>query len=90
MIPLSKAFRLCDIREEHVYLRVVGPGQNREYICFWAPRLRELVDMKKIRVLRINPRFQTYGDAFLGMSFEVVGISKEELRRLSHKEKPQR
>lgn len=82
MITLSQAFRLCDIRAESVFLRAATDDKYLEHY-FWAPNLRELADMKKIKVVKIYPAFEHYGPGFKGMCFVVRGISSDKLRKLS-------
>lgn len=84
MITLSQAFRLCNIGNEGVYLQVIS-GAKRGEFYFWSGRVRELFDMKKVRVTRIEPRFDPYGPDFEGMLFTVNGITPEELQKLSRR-----
>ena len=84
MITLSKAFRLCGIGAESVYLQAAS-DKNSEKHYFWSAKLRELVDMKKIKVVGIYPKFDRYDGDFCGMVFTVRGLTGEELRELSHK-----
>lgn len=83
MITLSDAFRLCKIsNSESVYL-IAATNNKYEDHRFWSSRLIELVDMKKINVVGIAPRFERYGNEFFGMQFRVQGITDKELRDLS-------
>ncbi len=83
-ITLSRAFRLCGIRESAVYLRAFGDQAYTDHY-FWSGRVRELLDMTKLIVMRIEPRFEPYGPDFDGMLFTVKGITAEELRKLSYR-----
>ena len=83
-ITLSRAFRLCGIRESAVYLRAFGDQTYTDHY-FWAGRVRELLDMKRLIVTRIEPKFEPYGPGFDGMLFTVKGITAEELRKLSYR-----
>lgn len=83
-ITLSRAFLLCGIREEKVYLRAFGDQTYTDHY-FWSGRVRELLDMTKLIVTRIEPRFEPYGPDFDGMLFIVKGITAEELRKLSYR-----
>ena len=82
MVTLSEAFRLCNTGDESVYLQAASDPHYEEYY-FWSAKLRELVDMKKIKVVGIYPKFDRYGSDFCGMVFAVRGMTAEELRKLS-------
>ena len=84
MITLSKAFRLCGIGSESVYLQAANDKNGEEHY-FWSAKLKELVDMKKIKVVGIYPKFDRYDGDFCGMVFAVRGVDSKELRDLSHK-----
>lgn len=79
MITLSKAFRLCGIEREIVYLQTIG---SRNDFFFTARKIRNKLDMKKIKVIRIEPRFEHFGPDYLGMLFVVRGIDGEALKQL--------
>ena len=84
MITLSQAFRLCNIGDERVYLQAASdPNYNEFY--FWSAKLRKLVDMKKLKVVGIYPRFERYGSGYCGMAFTVRGMNAEELRKLMYR-----
>ena len=85
MITLSEAFRLCEIGRESVYLQTTDSKTFRGEYYFWSDRLRELVDMKKIKVVKILPNFERHGPDFLGMKFIVSGITEEELLKLERR-----
>lgn len=83
MITLSEAFRLCNIREEAVYLRHVEEHSDiwdtGHY--FWSKKIRDKFDMRKIQVVKIELEFEHFSSKFLGWRFVVTGISPEELRK---------
>lgn len=79
MITLSQAFRLCGIDHEVVYLQAVG---SRDDFFFSERKIRNMLDMKKIKVIRIEPRFDRFGPDYLGMLFVVRGIDGESLKKL--------
>lgn len=83
MITLAEAFKLCGIREEPVFLRHVDEDKSiwgpRHY--FWSKWIREKFDMRKVRVVKIELAFESYGPGFLGWIFVVNGITPEEIRR---------
>ena len=83
-ITLSEAFRLCNIGNESVYLQAASDPQHGEYY-FWSAKLREMVDMKKIKVVGIYPRFEKYGYDFCGIAFTIRGMTAKELRELSYR-----
>lgn len=81
MITLSEAFRLCQIDEEHVWLRVFGEPERKDHF-FWVTDVCNRFDTKKIKVIYILPKIDTspaYEGMFLGMCFVVTGISEDEL-----------
>lgn len=79
MITLSQALRLCKCNE--IYLIASNDKRQHEF-WFWVPRLRELVDMKKIHVVRIIPVFEPYGPAFNGLGFIIRGLNMDTLNKL--------
>lgn len=79
MISLISAFRLCDIRDEIVYLRLDGDKDPFSSLFFWSEKIRKKLDMKKVKVVQIRPKF-SYGD-YEGIEFVVRGISKQEIER---------
>lgn len=79
MVTLSQAFRLCGIDHEIVYLQAVG---SRDDFFFAAKKIRNKLDMKKIKVIRIEPKFECFGPDYLGMLFVVRGIDKRALEKL--------
>lgn len=80
MITLSEAFRLCNIGEEAVYLQMAGDKANKRY-HFWSRKVREKLDMRKIKVVGIRPLWETYGPNYLGLLFIVRGITQEQLQQ---------
>ena len=87
MITLSEAFRLCDVRDEPVYLRHVEESNSvwNTGHYFWSKKIRDKLDMRKIRVIKIEPAFEHFGPEFIGWRFIVAGITPEELTRIEHK-----
>lgn len=83
MITLIEAFRLCNIGAEPVYLQSAGDKKNDAHY-FWSWKVRNLFDMKNIKVVGIEPHFETYGPDYLGMMFVVRGITDQELREKSY------
>lgn len=84
MITLSEAFKLCHIKaEKMVYLRENGKDDWHDYLIS-AKTIRNKLDMKKIRVVGIEPKFQRYGNDYLGLCFVVTGISEKEIQKLQY------
>ena len=83
MITLAHAFRLCSIASEPVYLRRKCESDFTDHY-FWSDKVRRLFDMKRIKVVGIEPRLQKYGPDYLGMLFIVTGITEEELRNAEY------
>ena len=83
MITLIKAFHLCDIGEEPVYLRHVNEScdiwSSGHY--FWSKKIRDKFDMQAIRVVKIELEFEHFGSEFRGWRFVVTGIAPEVLSR---------
>ena len=73
MVTLIEAFRLTDVRDDDiVYLR--PKGQARFYsIIASGKRIREKLDMKRVKVVRISPRFEVDGYDYEGIEFTVTG-----------------
>lgn len=73
MVTLIEAFRLTDVRDDDiVYLR--PKGQTRFYsIIASGKRIREKLDMKRVKVVRISPRFEVCGYDYEGIEFTVTG-----------------
>ena len=78
MITLSEAFKLCQIGEELVCLRPIGRAKSRDHY-FWSTKIRNRLDMKKINVVCIRPKFAPQSPDFECMKFVVTGISEDEL-----------
>lgn len=85
MITLSEAFRLCNVENEPVYLIHVNELKSvwsPDYY-FYSKKIRDRFDMKKVKVVKIDLRFENFGDAFLCWRFVVSGITPEELHKES-------
>ena len=81
MITLVQAFRLCDIRkDEIVSLRVYQAGLSGRSVPVMPEKVRRTLDMKQIKVHKIDTRFGYDGD-FLGFEFLVTGITEDALRK---------
>ena len=81
MITLIQAFRLCDIRkDEIVSLRVYQAGLFGRSVAVMPEKVRRVLDMKRIKVHKIDTRFGYDGD-FLGFEFLVTGITEDALRK---------
>ena len=89
MLTLSEAFRICDIGEESVFLIHVKAKKSvwMNGHRFWSTTIRNKFDMKKIRVLKIDLVFETYGPDFLGYRFTVSGITEEQLAKAENTSK---
>lgn len=87
MITLAEAFKLCDIKEENVYLRHVEESNSvwNSGHYFRSKKIRDKMDMRKIRVVKIEPAFEHFGSDFIGWRFIVAGITPEELTRIEYK-----
>lgn len=83
MVTLSEAFKLCRIKDECVYLQENGKSEWKDHI-FWSKKVRDTFDMKKIKVVGIEPRFERCGYDFMGMRFIVTGITDEELQKAEY------
>ena len=82
MITLSQAYKLCDC--DGAYLHPFGAGGiSRTWLS--DKQIRNCLDMKAIKVAKIGPRIDMSDGEFLGMCFEVVGITPEELFKVSMK-----
>ncbi len=81
MITLSKAFKMCDITKELVYLRHIKEPINiwNSGHCFTSKAIREKFDMQKIKVIKIELEFEHFGSDFKGWRFVVCGIDPQEL-----------
>lgn len=78
MITLTKAFKLCGIGAESVYLQAASDTHRIEFF-FWSTKLREVADMKKLKVVGIYPKIDVNDGEFKGMVFVVRGMSRDEL-----------
>jgi hypothetical protein len=72
-ITLSRALKLCDIRDEMIDIRT---ADSRE-VSIWDGKLRNKFDPKKIRVHKITPTFSY--DGYEGLRFKVTGVTWKEL-----------
>lgn len=85
MLTLAQAFRLCGVGEETVFLKT--PEQEHSILDpsypAWSKKIRDTLDMKKIVVYRISPRFEHFGPEFLGWCFHVKGADLDMLRKIS-------
>ena len=82
MITLSQAYKLCDC--DGAYLHPTGTsGINRTWLS--DRQIRNYLDMKAIKVMKIGPRIDMSDGEFMGMCFEVVGITSVELWKISMK-----
>ena len=86
MITLAEAFKLCDIKEENVYLRHVEESNSvwNSGHYFRSKKIRDKLDMRKIRVVKIEPAFEHFGPEFIGWRFVVAVITPEELTRIEY------
>lgn len=87
MITLSEAFRVCDIKDEPVYLMYVHSRTfglfGGKYIIS-AKTIRDKLDMKKIIVHKIFVQCD-YAGSYLGHGFAIdgVGLSEETLMKIA-------
>lgn len=78
-MTLIEAYRMCEC--DGVYLHPLKSSNiDVEYLS--DKKIRDRLDMKAIRVLKIRPKFSFYGE-FLGMEFDVSGVSAETLRHIA-------
>lgn len=83
MITLSQAFRLLDIKDEGVYIRL--PWQHERHASwFWHENVRKFFDMKHVRVVRIQRHF-SYDFDEKDYEFVVTGITAEGLQQIERK-----
>ena len=68
MITLTKAFRLCDIKDEHITL--VDANNPRTSLSGWSETFKKKFDFSKITVTKIKPSWYFDGD-WKGMKFVV-------------------
>ena len=81
MVSLAKAFKLCNIGDEAVYLRHVNEPSSvwNSGHYFWSKTIRDRFDMKKINVVKIELEFEHFGPEFRGWRFVVSGVDPEEI-----------
>lgn len=85
-MTLIQAFRICQVQDEAVYLRTANGSPYHEYY-FWSENVRKLLDMKKIKVCRIDVCYTSgFSEVWAGWLFIVRGISDEELHKMSIRE----
>ena len=77
-ISLIQAFKLCHIKDEMVYLRTKGARAGHG--C-WSEKIRKRLDMRRVKVIGIEPWFEQYGPDYLGMCFTVRGITDDDLTK---------
>ena len=68
MITLTQAFRLCDIKEEHITL--VDANNPKTSVWGWSEDFKKRFDFSKIKVTKIKPSWYFLGD-YNGMQFTV-------------------
>ena len=68
MITLTQAFRLCDIKDEHITL--VDANNPKTSVCGWSEEFKKRLDFSKIKVIKIKPSWYLLGD-WKGMQFTV-------------------
>ena len=83
MITLSQAYRLCEC--DGAYLHPIEKDNDTARIHLSDKQIREHLDMKAIQVTKIRPHIDPYDGEFFGMEFDVSGITREELLKLSWK-----
>lgn len=85
MITLSEAFRLCNVGNEPVYLIHVNELKSvwSPDCYFYSRKIRDRFDMKKVKVVKIDLKFESFGSDFIGWRFVVSGITPEELHKES-------
>ena len=82
MITFSQAYKLCDC--DGAYLRPKGTGSiHRTWLS--DKKIRNCLDMRSIKVTRISPQIDMSDGEYMGMEFEVVGITAKELWMVSLK-----
>ena len=68
MITLTQAFRLCDIKEEHITL--VDANNAKTSVWGYSEDFKKKFDFSKITVTKIKPSWYFDGD-WKGMKFVV-------------------
>lgn len=68
MITLTQAFRLCDIKEEHITL--IDANNPKTSVRGWSEDFKKRLDFSKITVIKIAPSWYFDGD-WKGMQFVV-------------------
>lgn len=80
MITMSKAYKLCGC--DGVYLCPIDEHEYFGAVWLSDKKIRENLDMKKIKVIRIYPHISISNGEYLGEEFFVTGITRKELRRI--------
>ena len=87
MLKLNKAFKMCRIKDEMIYLRARGKSSNSmNNHGFWSSKLIKILDLSSIEVLNI----EMYSIGYENWSgpywlFVVDGITDEQLGKLEYK-----
>lgn len=68
MLTLTQAFRLCDIKDEHITL--VDANNPKTSVWGWSEEFKKRLDFSKITVIKIEPSWYLFGD-WKGMRFTV-------------------
>lgn len=86
MITLKQAMALCRVEPDEL-VEMIRDGQTRyDGVWFAGWRIRELFDMRKVYVVRIDTVFSYEGE-YEGLLFTVRNVSAETLKKLFYAEK---
>lgn len=86
MITLSEAMRLCvSAKYTGAYLRPINESGPFARVWLSDKAIRNHLDMKKVKVVRIDPHIDMSDGEFMGMVFDVVGVTLPELQKLQFK-----
>ena len=86
MITLKQAMALCAVDADEL-VELIRDGQSRRTsVWFTGRRIRELFDMRKVYVVRIDTVFSYEGE-YEGLLFTVRNVSAETLKKLFYAEK---
>ena len=78
MIDLREAFKLTKVQNGNiVYLRPYGANRFNSILAT-GRQVREQYDMRKLKVVSIQPRFERFGPDYMGMEFTVIGLKNKE------------
>ena len=72
MITLSQAFRLCGVRNDQIVYLQPHKSSCPYPVMMTGREVREKLDMKKVKVLKIFPLRNEYGLGIVCMAFRVV------------------